>query len=98
MSGLPSIVATPPFPVAWSGAKSREIPDGTRLASTNLAWVFCPVISKIIGVTFWFTQTSWVVAPEPPLWVIVSSGITVIVPATEISFVPGLHWFTVVIS
>ena len=48
MSGLPSIVATPPFPVAWLGAKSREIPDGTLLASTNLAWVFCPEYYQLV--------------------------------------------------
>ena len=101
-SGLPKIVATPPFPVTWLGAKSNDIPEGTKLASTNLAWVFCPVTSKIIGVTSWFTQTSWVVAPDAPLCVIVSCGITVIVPIIDISVgipaIAELHWLIVVIS
>ena len=45
LSGLPSIVATPPFPLTWSGAKSRVIPEGTSAAFTNVAWVPCPVTS-----------------------------------------------------
>ena len=79
LSGAPSIVANPPLRSAL-GWKSSVIPDGTKLGSTNLARVSCPVTLNVIDWIEVFTHTVWVVGPEVRVCEIVSDGSTVIIP------------------